>query len=170
MDTVQVWHALQLDRYTRDLVRGVYARDHLPRQVTYVPSAYVINTDNCERPGQHWVAVYVDMSSARIQGEYFDSYGLPPLHQDILTWLDRGVDEWTWNPRRLQNPDTAVCGQYCLYYLTQRARGRAMNSIVHTLDTSCTTYDNDVLVFDWADRQFGIRPPFFVSSFYRAYR
>lgn len=160
MDTTQLWHAFQQDPYTRGLVQGVVARDHLPRRLTYIPSAYVLNSDACDRPGQHWIAVFIDVTSRGVTGEYFDSYGLPPSHPTITTWLEGSADRWTWNDRRLQSKDTAVCGQYCLYYLCQRARGHSMESIVHTFDFRNTT-DNDLLVFDWADRQFGVRPPFF---------
>lgn len=173
MNTGQLERVLASDPFTRRVVSGVYARDHLPsipvprqgrRTRVAEPWACIINTDTCLRPGEHWVAVFVDVNHPHARrGEYFDSYGMAPQHDDVITWLNRITDHWTWNDRRLQSLDTSVCGQYCVYYLTQRARGRSMDAIVHTFDTSCTTYENDLMVFDWVDRQFDIHPTLFFA-------
>ena len=41
------------------------------------PAAIVCNTHDSDRPGEHWVAMYVDTER---RGDYFDSYGLQPQH------------------------------------------------------------------------------------------
>ena len=45
-------------------------------EIPSYPSAYVINSETHDQPGEHWVAVYFDQHG---RGEYFDSYGLPSL-------------------------------------------------------------------------------------------
>ena len=50
---------------------GVFPRDILPQPID---GAYVINTDPHYKPGQHWVAMYLNGG----RGEYYDSLGLPP--------------------------------------------------------------------------------------------
>lgn len=159
MESQQLLQILRADPYTSGIQHGVLPWNDFPRRIPHGPVAYILNTDPCDRPGQHWVALYTDGNHF---GDYFDSYGRPPFRQEIAAWLDRRTDQWEWNHQPLQSKDTTVCGQYCLYYLLQRARGHSMNFIVQTFKPSYTTYDNDLLVYDWADRMFGIRPPFYV--------
>jgi hypothetical protein len=74
MDSRQIYSILCWDKDTSDSFLGVYPSDLLP--LTNMPknSALVFNTDPQDKPGQHWIAVYVDKGG---KGEYFDSYGLP---------------------------------------------------------------------------------------------
>jgi hypothetical protein len=64
-----------IDRFVRGACRGVfqgvYSIDTLPE----TPRLLVCNTDPSYKPGQHWVALYVD---SRRRGEYFDSFGRKP--------------------------------------------------------------------------------------------
>ena len=39
----------------------------------------IINTDNSDMPGEHWVAIFKNNNKV----EYFDSFGLPPLQEEI---------------------------------------------------------------------------------------
>jgi hypothetical protein len=70
MDTYQLRNVL-----TRDLgplFSGVYPRDLLPE--TLDQTAIVINTEPHDKPGAHWVCLYVTSPVV----EYFNSYGLTP--------------------------------------------------------------------------------------------
>lgn len=115
MDTQQLRDVL-----SRDLGRsfaGVYPRDLLPEILPH-QKAVVINTDPHDRPGAHWVCVYLNTPVI----EYFDSYGLPPAHRDIQDFIRRHGDRWMYNMHCYQALDTDVCGQYCVYYLHHRHR------------------------------------------------
>ena len=50
---------------------GEFSMDRLP---TLQCGAYIINTDDHDELGEHWLAVYFDKDV-----EYFDSFGLFPL-------------------------------------------------------------------------------------------
>ena len=144
MDTTRIERLLQRDPYTRDVFVGVYALDRLPRRIKQHPSAYVCNTHPHTEDGEHWVVIYVDESG---QGEYFDSYGLPPLHKRFLNFLNAHCTSWTFNDKQLQGLTSHVCGHYCVFYLLQRCRGQSMNTIVHMFGK--IVEDNDVLVHDF---------------------
>jgi hypothetical protein len=125
MDGSQITRILRSDPCTQSIFRGVFACDMLPKGKFTYPSAFVCNTDPHSKPGQHWVAIYLDNDGC---GEYFDSYGLAP-DDDILpiytqkylkTFLQKHTTSWTYNTTSLQNPVTAVCGQYCVFYLLHR--------------------------------------------------
>ena len=53
---------------------GTYARNGMPTWVV-LPFSLLCNTDPNTDTSEHWIAVHVDEEG---NGEYFDSYGLPP--------------------------------------------------------------------------------------------
>ena len=58
MDTKQIERMLALDSRTKDVVRGVVAKDELPtRIVGACPTAFVCNTHDADKPGQHWIVI-----------------------------------------------------------------------------------------------------------------
>jgi hypothetical protein len=71
--------------------QGVYPIDILPS--TFIkPSIIVINLDKHYMPGSHWVIVSFSDSG---YAEYFDSFGLPPMKHEIITYLRRHFVSWT---------------------------------------------------------------------------
>ena len=126
----QITAILTLDGQTP--FRGVYAMDRLPQRK---PGAYVINMDNHDEPGSHWVAVYDDERNV----EYMDSYGLPPLDTRCLQFLG---PNFSYNTLPLQKPLSNACGFYCVYFIMQRARGYSANMILNMLSQT----DSDFVV------------------------
>ena len=88
----------------------------------------VFNTDIHTGPGQHWIAMFCDISPELEQPRitYFDSYSHKP-EKEIQTLMKRWKAEWatagvhskdmltTYNKTRHQFKDTE-CGMYCLYF------------------------------------------------------
>lgn len=71
------------DVLSRDLGRsfvGVDPRDLLRNQLRPYEKAIVVYTDYHDQSGTHWVCLY--WNGAHVK--YFDSYGLPPLHQETV--------------------------------------------------------------------------------------
>ena len=97
---------------------GVYPRDKLPKKVYKRQTGLIINTDKSTDPGEHWVAVALLNNNS---GEYFDSFGLPPLLSEIREFLENNCDNgWIYNPVTLQHPLSTSCGKYCVAYLNHR--------------------------------------------------
>jgi len=144
MDTAQIEHLLQKDPFMQDVFAGVYPRDRLPRVIKNYPSAYVCNTDPHTANGEHWVAIYVDQDG---HGDYFDSFGLPPMYARFVNFMNTHCTLWTWNEKQLQELTSHVCGHYCVFFLMQRCRGLTMNTIVNMFGQNLQ--DNDVLVHDF---------------------
>lgn len=84
---------------------GVYPRDLIPHQLRPYEKAIVVNTDPHDRPGMHWVCLYLNTPII----EYFDSYGLPPLHHEIRDFIARHAQQWDYNRNRYQDYSTDVC-------------------------------------------------------------
>ena len=123
---------------------GVYARNRLSKRILKVPCMLVANTDADDREGQHWIATYIDEDR---HGEYYDPYGLPPLHKAFVNFLDKQCTTWTYNAVRVQHLNSLVCGQHCIYYLVQRCRGKSMKDITSMLRTDF--YANTYFVDDF---------------------
>ena len=111
------------------------------------------NTDPSGEPGAHWVAFYFPSKN---KGEFFDSYGQPPdyYRRSFEDFLNKHSEEWVYNERKLQSAWTDVCGQYCIFYLSHRARGQGMNKIVQLFNKD--TMLNDVKVSQFVKKHFRV--------------
>ena len=126
----QIETILGLDSATRNITHGVYAMDRLPQRK---PGAYVINTDDHDEPGSHWIAVYCENDHV----DFMDSYGRPPPDARLIKFLGANYD---FNNIALQQPMSKACGFYCLYFLLHRARGHSTASIIELLRRSDSDY------------------------------
>lgn len=110
MNTLEIQQALN---FIPQHNTGVYPADKIPK-VWPKPAAIVANTDGSNKPGQHWIAMYVDRDG---RGWYFDSYGLPPIIPQHLSGLRRNCKFFRCNTKQLQDANSTVCGQYCVVFL-----------------------------------------------------
>lgn len=91
--------------------RGVFMRNNLPKNGPKTNETAIINLDDKDGPGTHWVAY-------RKIGDdvtYFDSFGnlQPPI--DLISYL--GVGSIKYNYKRYQDWNTFYCGHLCLKFL-----------------------------------------------------
>ena len=142
MNTRQIEAILKSDLMTRDLYRGTFSMDEVPR-LKMRPGCFIINTDDRDEPGEHWLAVYNDNGHV----EYFDSYGLPPIDKRLFAFLG---DNYKYNATKLQLLFSNACGFYCVYNILHRARGRSMEDIIKVLKRS----DGDFIVKEFLYRHY----------------
>jgi hypothetical protein len=60
MNTREIERFINRDRVCRTSFQGVFSRDTLPSK----PRLLICNTDPSDKPGQHWIAIYVDKTCA----------------------------------------------------------------------------------------------------------
>ena len=149
MDSLEIVRILKQDRFTKHYFRGVFACDQLPTRYVPRPSAFVVNTDPSNKPGQHWVAIYITQNG---EGEYFDSYGQKPTLPQLKSFLKENASLINFNRQPLQGPLSAVCGQYTIFFLLHRCRGSSMRNITHLF--SSDKMDNDITVNDFIKKTF----------------
>ena len=100
------------------------------------PSAYVINSDPSNKPGEHWVAVYFDK---RGRGEFLDSYGLSPLLVGLKSYMDtHSLSGWIYNSKTLQAYFSSFCNHYCVYFISFRCRSAPLHAIVSDFTSNLT--------------------------------
>jgi hypothetical protein len=116
--------------------QGVFSLDTLPSH----PRMLICNTDPSTKPGNHWIAIYIDDNG---RGEYFDSFGRAP-NAHFEHYMNTNCASWTFNKKQLQSIISAFCGFYCCVYVKLRCRGIDMPKIIGMF-TNDTGY-NDLLV------------------------
>ena len=114
-------------------------KDLLPEEKPLDVKAY---TDTSDKPGEHWVAIYFRNNDEAI---YFDSYGLPPLDDYILPFIQRNARHWIYYKEMLQSPWRRVCGMYCINILDQLGRELDLKTAIHEqlYGTGEDPYQND---------------------------
>lgn len=104
---------------------GVFPRDSLPN-IPSKGSCSIANTDSKYEEGEHWIAMYLDDQ----HGEYFDSFGLPPLHQDFIKFMKNVRSTWIFSNKDIQNYSSVSCGEFCIAFLKHRCKGLTMDSFL----------------------------------------
>ena len=151
MDTIQLTLILRKDKYTRGVFQGVYPSDKLPNSVSSYPALLIANVDTSEMPGSHWIAFYFTKDE---EGEFFDSYGLPPSTYTgtFVNFLNNNSKQWTFNSVTLQSMKSKVCGHFSLYFGLFRCRNISMSTIVHRFSTNKRR--NDFIVKRFIEKHF----------------
>ena len=94
--------------------KGVFPSDRLPYDQP-LPLRIIVNTDPHNKPGQHWVGISIDKLGV---GYYFDSFGLPPLVDDIYKFItSRATAGWSYNKNHIQDVTSSTCGKYCVIFI-----------------------------------------------------
>ena len=98
-----------MDYYKNDpRFNGVYSRDNLPKTIN--KGVYVINLDEYDDIGTHWIALYV-----RNNCIYFDSFGVQYIPNEVKKFI--GNKDTMANIFRLQAYDSIMCGYFCLAFI-----------------------------------------------------
>lgn len=119
--------------------------------------AFIINTDDSGQSGRHWVAVSF---SERGEAYYFDSYGLPPIHDEILQFIQRNakpnwMNRGRYNKQRVQSLFSNVCGLYCVFALDTLARGYDIQHYLRHTFYPSNFFQNDHQIIKWFGKHYG---------------
>lgn len=136
-------YSTQIQRLLRNVPHfaGCFPRDELPT-IKKHPTSLIINTHPASKPGEHWVAAFIGDTT-----EYFDSYGLPPHHKEIVKFLeDNSVDgNIRMNHVTLQTPGYSMtCGHYAALFIVFKSRGHDFEEMLSLFTRN--TFMNDVIV------------------------
>ena len=85
---------------------GVYSRNNLPKKIK--KGLYVINLDEYENTGTHWVSLFVKSKYT----VYFDSFGVEHVPKEISKFI--GNNKIKSNIFRIQVYDSSMCGYFCI--------------------------------------------------------
>ena len=97
---------------------GVYSRNNLPKIIK--KGAHVINLDEYEKTGTHWIALFVKTNEAI----YFDSFGIEHIPKEIE--LAIGNKKIKANTFRIQAYDSIICGYFCIESINYILKGKTL--------------------------------------------
>ena len=119
MNALTLEECLKKDMYTKNIFKGVLARDEVPTKISF-PSCYIINTKPRKHPGEHWLAIYYEKNKV---ATFFDSYAQEPKVYKLKSFLSKTSKDYNYNKIRVQGK-SSFCGYYCLLFLLLKARNR----------------------------------------------
>ena len=97
---------------------GVYLRDNLPK--TIKKGAYIINLDEYENTGSHWIALFLKTNEAI----YFDSFGIEHIPNEINKFI--GNKNIISNIFRIQAYDSIMCRYFCIECINYMPKGKTL--------------------------------------------
>ena len=151
MDTFQLEVAINRDPVSAKMFGGVKAADRLPSSHSISDKFYIVNNQNSNLSGEHWVVLGLG-----VVPEFFDSLGRAPesYQKRFQYFLVNYGPNYKYNQRRLQNWGSDVCGKYCLFFLYYRSRHISMKNIINLFSSDLKS--NDRLVSEFCRKVYGI--------------
>ena len=107
---------------------GVYSRDNLPKITK--KGAYVINLDEYENTGTHWIASFVKTNEVI----YFDSFGIEHIPKEINKLIhSKELGSAVGNNKkikanifRIQAYESIMCGYFCIEFINYMLNGNTL--------------------------------------------
>ena len=112
---------IEISEYYKNEPRfnGVYSRNNLPNKIK--KGAYVINLDEYENTGTHWVSLFVKVSKVT----YFDSFGIEHIPEEINKFI--GNKKIKASIFRIQAYDSIMCGYFCIEFINYMLKGKKLS-------------------------------------------
>ena len=99
---------------------GVYSRDNLPKITK--KGAYVINLDEYENTGTHWIALFVKTNEVI----YFDSFGIEHIPKEINKFIGSNNKKIKANIFRIQAYHSIMCAYFCIEFINYMLKGKTL--------------------------------------------
>ena len=96
---------------------GVYSRNNLSK--TIKKGAYVINLDEYENTGTHWVPLFVKANKVI----YIDSFGIEHIPEEINKFINNNIESKIF---RIQAYDSIKCGDFCIEFINYMLKGTTL--------------------------------------------
>ena len=102
---------IEISEYYKNEPRfsGVYSRNNFPNKIK--KGAYVINLDEYENTGTHWVSLSVKTNEVI----YFDSFGVEHIPKEINKFIDN--KKIKASIFRAQAFDSIMCRYFCIEFI-----------------------------------------------------
>ena len=104
-------------------------------QIKLKKGAYVIDLDEYENTGTHWIALFIKS----IEAIYFDSFGIEHIPKEINKFINNDTTKSTAEPSslgrsaisriksnifRIQAYDSIMCAYFCIEFINYMFKGK----------------------------------------------
>lgn len=141
MNSMEINQLMNSNNLTKNMFKGVFASDQLPKKNVSKPSFYIVNTDPSYKSGQHWIAIYFPRNKP---AEFFCPAGQPPI-KPFITFLNRNSKSYICNKKRIQSEFSTFCGYFCCIFIYIRCKNILFKNFLNFFDYS-NLFLNDLLV------------------------
>jgi len=93
---------------------GTFAKDVIPRKFKTKNGAMIINMNNSNQGGSHWVLLLLNKKDV----VYFDSFGVVPS-LEVLSFMKSCKRPIYYVDRQLQDLKSTSCGWFCIYFIVE---------------------------------------------------
>ena len=107
---------------------SVYSRNNLPNKIK--KGAYIINLDEYENTGTHWVSLFVKLKYT----VYFDNFGVEHISKEINKFIrSKELGPAVGNKKikasifRIQVYDSIMCGYFCIEFINYMLKGKTLD-------------------------------------------
>ena len=129
---------------------GVFSRNNLLRMKD---GKYVINLDDKNSKGTHWVSLFIDRNTAL----YFDSFGIKYIPQEVLNKIkDKSIIH---NIFRIQDNESIMCGFYCIAFIEYMLSGKTLLDYTNLLPLN-NYKKNEKTIYKYFKDKYGRRSKF----------
>ena len=120
---------IEIQKYFENEPRfnGVFSRDHLFNKIK--GGAYVINLDEYEDIGTHWIALFCKKNEI----VYFDSFGVEHIPEEIKEFIKEfpGNKNIKTNIFRVQEDNSIMCGYFCIGFIDFMLAGKKLSNFTN---------------------------------------
>ena len=111
---------IEISEYYKNEPRfdGVYSRKNLPNKIK--KRAYVINLDEYENTGTHWVSLFAKANEVI----YFDRFGVEHFPKEINKVI--GNKKVNASAFRIQAYDSIMCGYFYIEFINYMLKGKIL--------------------------------------------
>ena len=117
---------------------GVYSRDNLPNK----NGAYVINLDEHEDIGTHWIALFCKKNEIF----HFDNFGGEHIPEETEEFI--GNRNIKVNIFRIQANNSVMCGYFCIGFIDFMLANKKMTDFTN-FSSSCDFDKNDQIMLSY---------------------
>ena len=96
----------------------MYSRNNLPNKIK--KGAYVINLDEYENTGTHWISLFVKANKVI----YFDSFGIEHIPEKTNKFI--GNKKIKASISRIQAYDSIMCRYFCIEFINYMLKGKKL--------------------------------------------
>ena len=130
---------IEINEYYKNEPRfnGVYSRNNLPNKIK--KGAYVINLDEYENTGMHWVSLFVKANKVI----YFDSFGIEHIPEEINKFI--GNKKIKASTFRIQAYESIMCGYFCIEFINYMLKGKKLLDYTNLFSPNDFKENNQVI-------------------------
>ena len=115
---------------------GVCSRNNLSK---IKDGEYIINLDEHESVGTHWIALYANDKNAT----YFDSFGVEHIPKEIRKFI--GYKNITTNIYRIQAYDSIICGYFCIGFIYSMLKGKRLLEYTNSFSPNVNEQNDKII-------------------------